>query len=142
MTGSHPTLYLLTKPRFVLISHTVLDFVSSCWHLCVCLFALPVYLLLGLVCVLVVLETCCELPQMKRLAHRFYQENVRELDSETANIIDRDHMGDQSNDPSDHTTVHHSPVIPTVSEQAASLRQDKSTPYTPVSGSAVNGKLR
>lgn len=108
----------------------------------VCLSALPVYLLLGLVCVLVVLETCCELPQMKRLTHRFHHENVRELDSETTIIISQDHMADQLSDPSDHVTVHPSPVIPSVSEQAASLRQDKSTPYTPVSGSAANGKLR
>lgn len=104
--------------------------------------ALSVYLLLGLVCVLVVLETCCELPQMKRLTQRFYQENVRELDSETTNIITGDQLGYQFSDPTDHHTVHHSAVIPSVSEQAASLRQDKSTPYTPVSGSVVPGKLR
>lgn len=107
-----------------------------------CVFALPVYLLLGLVCVLVVLETCCELPQMRRLRQRFYQENVRELDSETTNIIDQDHMTDQLTEPSDHV-ADLQPVIPSVSEQAASLRQDsKSTPYTPASGSSVNGNLR
>lgn len=107
---------------------------------CVRVFALPAYLLLGLVCVLVVLETCCELPQMRRLRQRFYRENVRELDSETTNIID--HTSDQLTDPSDHVTDH-LPVIPSVSEQAATLRQDsKSTPYTPASGSALNGKLR
>nr|XP_046233665.1 potassium channel subfamily K member 1-like [Scatophagus argus] len=105
--------------------------------------AITVYLLLGLVCVLVVLETCYELPQMKRFRRRFYRENVKELDSETANIIDRDHMSDQLSDPSDHVTDHHSPVIPSVSEQAASLRQDsKSTSYTPASAAAANGKLR
>lgn len=108
----------------------------------VCVCDLSVYLLLGLVCVLVVLETCCELPQMKRLTQRFYQENVRELDSETTNIISGDHMGFHFGDPTDHNTVHHSAVIPSVSEQAASLQQDKSTPYTPVSGSVVPGKLR
>ncbi len=108
---------------------------------CVCVFALPAYLLLGLVCVLVVLETCCELPQMRQLRQRFYKENVKELDSETTNIIDQDHMSDQLTDPSDHVTD--LPVIPSVSEQAATLRQDsKSTPYTPASGSALNGKLR
>lgn len=107
-----------------------------------CVFALPVYLLLGLVFVLVVLETCCELPQMRRLRQRFYKEKVRELDSETTNIIDRDHLSDQMSEPSDLVT-NHLPVIPSVSEQAASLRKDsKSTPYTPVSGSVVNGKLR
>lgn len=107
----------------------------------VCAFAVPVYLLLGLVCVLVVLETCWELPQMRRLRRRFYEENVRELDSETTNIIDKDHLSDQLTDPSDHMTDHQ-PVIPSVSEQAASLRQDKSTPYTPASGPSANGKLR
>ncbi|XP_034564125.1 potassium channel subfamily K member 1-like [Notolabrus celidotus] len=99
--------------------------------------AITVYLLLGLVFVLVVLETCCELPQMKRLRQRFCRENVRELDSETTNIIDKDQMNDQLTDVSDHL-----PVIPSVSEQAASMRKDnKSTPYTSASGS-VNGKLR
>ncbi|XP_073346479.1 potassium channel subfamily K member 1-like [Pagrus major] len=103
--------------------------------------AITIYLLLGLVCVLVVLETCCELPQMKRLRQRFYRETVRELDSETTNIIDRDHMSDQLNNSSD-PIDHRPPVIPSVSEQAVSLRQDKSPPYTPASGPAANGKLR
>lgn len=103
----------------------------------VSVFALPVYLLLGLVCVLVVLETCCELPQMIRFRQRFYQENVRELDSETANIIDQD----QLSDPPDHMTDNQ-PAIPSVSEQAASLRQgSKSVPYTLASGPTVDGKL-
>ncbi|KAG7228064.1 hypothetical protein INR49_005686 [Caranx melampygus] len=97
-----------------------------------------IYLLVGLVCVLVVLETCCELPQMRRLRQRFYKEDIRELDSETTNIIDRDHNNDQLADFSDSV-----PVIPSVSEQAASLRQDsKSTPYSPAPGSAANRKLR
>lgn len=94
--------------------------------------AITVYLLLGLVFVLVVLETCCELPQMKRLRQRFYREKVRELDSETANIIDRD----QLSDPVDHMTDQ--PVIPSVSEQAASLRQDSKSPMPyQAPGSAV-----
>nr|XP_033468221.1 potassium channel subfamily K member 1-like isoform X2 [Epinephelus lanceolatus] len=99
--------------------------------------AITVYLLLGLVFVLVVLETCCELPQMKRLRQRFYREKVRELDSETANIIDRDQLSDPLSDPVDHMTAHQ-PVIPSVSEQAASLRQDSKSP-TPYQapGSAV-----
>ncbi|KAM7381434.1 hypothetical protein PAMA_012324 [Pampus argenteus] len=104
--------------------------------------AITAYLLLGLVCVLVVLETCCELPQMRSLRRRFYQENVRELDSETTNIIEREHMSDQLADPTDHMT-NHPPVIPSVSEQAASMRtENKSTPYTLASGSPTNGKLR
>ncbi|XP_026170884.1 potassium channel subfamily K member 1-like [Mastacembelus armatus] len=90
--------------------------------------AITVYLLLGLVCVLVVLETCWELPSSRRLRQRFYQEKVQELDSETTNIIDQDHMSNQMTNPlanmPDHTTV-----IPSVSEQAASLRQNsKSRP--------------
>lgn len=141
MTGSHLTLYSPSKTRFVPMSHTLLLIVSSCYHFFLCVSTLPVYLLLGLVCVLVALETCCELPQIKRLTHRFHHENVRELDPETTNIISRDHLADQLSDPSDHVTAHHSPVISSVSEQAASLRQDKSMPYIPVSGSAVNGKL-
>ncbi|KAM9425472.1 potassium channel subfamily K member 1-like [Pholidichthys leucotaenia] len=100
--------------------------------------AITVYLLLGLVCVLVVLETCCELPQMRRLRQRFYKEELRELDSETTNIIDRDQLSDST----DHA-MDHPPAIPSVSEQAASMRQNtKSAPYTPASGATVNGKLR
>ncbi|KAF3853758.1 hypothetical protein F7725_014446 [Dissostichus mawsoni] len=101
--------------------------------------AITIYLLLGLVFVLVVLETCCELPQMKRLSHRFYQEKVKELDSETTNIIN----SDQLRETSDHVT-NHLPVIPSVSEQAASLQRDnKSTPYSAVSVSpTVDNKLR
>ncbi|XP_029312427.1 potassium channel subfamily K member 1-like [Cottoperca gobio] len=100
--------------------------------------AITIYLLLGLVFVLVVLETCCELPQMKHFRQRFYQEKVRELDSETTNII----SSDQLSEPSDHMT-NHLRVIPSVSEQAAYLQWDsKSTPYTAVSASNVNGKLQ
>uniref|UniRef100_A0A665UK06 Potassium channel subfamily K member n=1 Tax=Echeneis naucrates TaxID=173247 RepID=A0A665UK06_ECHNA len=83
--------------------------------------AITVYLLLGLICILVVLETCCELPQMRRLRQRFYKENIRD---------------DQLNDVSD-VMIDNISAIPSVSEQAASLRQD-----TPVSGSAANKKLR
>ncbi|XP_060951255.1 potassium channel subfamily K member 1-like [Limanda limanda] len=101
---------------------------------------ITVYLLLGLVCALVVLETCCELPQMRRFRQRFYQESVRELDSETTNIIDREHKIDQLRDVTDHVTDT-LPVISSVSEQAASLRQvSKSAPYIPVSSD--NRKLR
>ncbi|KAM4623825.1 potassium channel subfamily K member 1-like [Polymixia lowei] len=95
--------------------------------------AITVYLLLGLVCVLVVLETCCELPQMRSLRQRFFREKTRDLDSETTTIISRDHMTDQLTDTADHL-----PVISSVSEQAASLRQEgkpsSSTPYTLASG--------
>ncbi|XP_008283339.1 potassium channel subfamily K member 1 [Stegastes partitus] len=95
--------------------------------------AITAYLLLGLICILVLMETCCELPQMRRFRQRFYQERVRELDSETTNIIDRDHLSDQLSDPAD-DTMDHLPTIPSVSEQAASIRQNgKSPPYTPAS---------
>lgn len=93
-----------------------------------------VYLLLGLVCVLVVLETCCELPQMKRLSLRFQQEHVRELDSETTNIIGNE----QLSEPVDRFVVQHPAVITSVLDQAASLRRDTAVPYVP----AANGKLR
>lgn len=101
------------------------------------MFALPVYLLLGLVCVLVVMETCYELPQMKRLSQRFGHETVRELDSETTNIIERDHLSDWLSEPSDLVTLHHPAVIPSVSEQAATLRQDKPRPPAPAADGAV-----
>lgn len=106
--------------------------------------AITVYLLLGLVCVLVVMETCCELPQMRKFRHRFYQEKVRELDSETTNIIDRDHTSDQMTDPADHVTaLDQLPVITSVSDQAKTLQQNsKSVQYTAASPSDVNGKLR
>lgn len=143
-------LFLWTKLNKALtVNHHILYLiliVTICWTLFallplfVCVFALPVYLLLGLVCVLVVVETCCELPHFRRLRQRFYQENVRELDSETTHIIDQDHLSDQLSDPSEHI-ADRLPVIPSVSEQAASLRQEsKSVPYTPASGSAVNKK--
>ncbi|XP_068439655.1 potassium channel subfamily K member 1-like [Clinocottus analis] len=103
--------------------------------------AITVYLLLGLVFMLVLLETCYELPQLRRLTQRFYQEKVRELDSETTNIIDQDHLSDEQSDASNHVTDH-LPVIPSVSEQAASLRlHSNSAPYTPVTASSVKSKL-
>ncbi|KAL7372382.1 hypothetical protein ABVT39_015259 [Epinephelus coioides] len=122
------TLLFLIIPAWIFVSlEKEWDFLESLY------FCFIIYLLLGLVFVLVVLETCCELPQMKRLRQRFYREKVRELDSETANIIDRD----QLSDPVDHMTAHQ-PVIPSVSEQAASLRQGSKSP-TPYQapGSAV-----
>lgn len=119
----------------------VLSSCSDCVHMHV--FAFPVYLLVGLLCVLVVMETCCELPQMRRLRQRFYQESVRELDCETTNIIGPDHLSDHVTDDAAHISGDHPPVIPTVLEQAESLRQNgKSTPYISASGCVVNGELR
>lgn len=104
--------------------------------------AITIYLLLGLVCVLVVMETCYELPHMRRFRQRFYQENVRDLDSETTNIIDREHTGDDLPNSVDHETPR-PPVIPSVLEQAESMRQDGvSSPYTRAAGNTVNKPIR
>ncbi|XP_030196046.1 potassium channel subfamily K member 1 [Gadus morhua] len=114
--------------------------------------AITVYLLLGLVCVLVVLETCCELPQLRGIKQRFYWDGGRDPDSETTNIIDSDHLTQEAVAAGDSP----GPVpasIPSVSEQAASLRRHgnnnvnvnlnrslATTPYTPAANSdAVNG---
>ncbi|XP_068610650.1 potassium channel subfamily K member 1-like [Brachionichthys hirsutus] len=102
--------------------------------------AVTVYLILGLVCVLVVLETCCELSQIKRLRQSFYRESVREPDGETANIIDHDYTTDNL---TDHATYGGPPTIQSVSQQAASLRQNgKPKSYATASEAVVNGGLR
>ena len=119
--------------------------VCVCVRVCVCVS--PVYLLLGLVCVLVVLETCCELPQLRGIKQRFYWDGGRDHDSETANIIDSDHLTQEAVAAADSPAPVHA-AIPSVSEQAASLRRHgnsinrtlASTPYTPAANSdAVNG---
>lgn len=84
----------------------------------------PGYLLLGLVCVLVLMETCYQLPQVRRLSQRFSPQTVRQLDSETTNIIERDHLSDPAGDPADPGTPRRPPAIPSVSEQAATLQRD------------------
>lgn len=83
----------------------------------------PGYLLLGLVWVLVLMETCYQLPQVRRLSQRFSPQTVRQLDSETANIIERDHLSDPAGDPADPGTPR-PPAIPSVSQQAATLQRD------------------
>ncbi|XP_061666565.1 potassium channel subfamily K member 1-like [Syngnathoides biaculeatus] len=89
---------------------------------------ITLYLLLGLVCLLVLMETCVELPQMKRLRQRFYRDDLaRELDGETANIIEREHSPDASDR-----------VLASVSQQADTLRAGGG-PYT--LASALDGKL-
>ncbi|XP_061120134.1 potassium channel subfamily K member 1-like isoform X2 [Syngnathus typhle] len=91
---------------------------------------ITLYLVLGLVCVLVLMETCVELPQIKRLRQRFYRDDLRELDAETANIIEREHPPDVSE-----------PVIPSVSEQADTL-QNGGRPAVPyMLAPSLNGKL-
>lgn len=77
---------------------------------------------------------------MRRFRQRFYQENVRDLDSETTNIIDRDHMSEQLAETADHISPPDPQmVITSVSEQAETLRHNgTSIPYIPPSGSAVN----
>ncbi|XP_061612978.1 potassium channel subfamily K member 1-like [Phyllopteryx taeniolatus] len=91
---------------------------------------ITLYLLLGLVCVLVLMETCAELPQMKRLRQRFYRDDLmRELDAETANIIEREHSADASDR-----------VLPSVSQLADTVRGGgRAAPYTLASG--LDGKL-
>ncbi|KAJ8396076.1 hypothetical protein AAFF_G00026080 [Aldrovandia affinis] len=71
---------------------------------------ITVYLLLGLVAMLVVLETFCELQQLKQLRKVFYLK--RERPEDRLNILDHDHLSFCS-----------------VSDQAASLREDKAEPY-------------
>ncbi|XP_077481396.1 potassium channel subfamily K member 1-like [Stigmatopora argus] len=83
---------------------------------------ITLYLILGLVCILVLMETCVELPQMKRLRQQFYHDNLpRELEAETANIIDQEHPTDMSERP-----------IPSVSERADTSRGG-AAPYMPAS---------
>ncbi|XP_028989324.1 potassium channel subfamily K member 1-like [Betta splendens] len=86
-------------------------------------FTITAYLLLGLVFVLVAMDTCWELPQLKRVRRRFYCDDVRELDAETARIVGRDHASEQLTEPSDRG-ADQLPAIASVSEQAASLRRD------------------
>ncbi|XP_061787908.1 potassium channel subfamily K member 1-like [Nerophis lumbriciformis] len=96
---------------------------------------ITVYLLLGLLLMLVLMETCVELPQMKRLRQRFYQEDIRELDGEAANIMEREHVAEPH--------VNYRPGgIPSVSQQAASMRAGgRQVSYTPASGSSLHGQL-
>ncbi|XP_077359786.1 potassium channel subfamily K member 1-like [Festucalex cinctus] len=91
---------------------------------------ITLYLLLGLVCMLVLMETCVELPQMKRLRQRFYRDDLRELDAETANIIEREHPTDASDR-----------VIPSVSEQADTVRGGGRPEVPYMLASTRNGKL-
>lgn len=95
--------------------------------------AITVYLLLGLVCMLVVVETCCELPQLRRFRRRFYRQKSRDLDAETAAIIERHCMAEEQYDADQ---IHQSDqfAISSVSQQAATLREENaprsSAPYT------------
>lgn len=69
-----------------------------------------VYLILGLIAMLVVLETFCELQQMKKLRKMFYLKKQKTEDE--LNIVDHDHLSFAS-----------------VSDQAASIKEDKSDPF-------------
>ncbi|KAG9338365.1 hypothetical protein JZ751_025924 [Albula glossodonta] len=71
---------------------------------------ITVYLIVGLVAMLVVLETFCELPQLKQLRKVFYLKKERPEDR--LNILDHDHLSFCS-----------------VSDHAASLREEKPDPY-------------
>lgn len=64
------------------------------------------YLILGLIAMLVVLETFCELQQMKKLRKMFYLKKQKTEDE--LNIVDHDHLSFAS-----------------VSDQAASIKEDK-----------------
>lgn len=70
-------------------------------------FSNTVYLILGLIAMLVVLETFCELQQMKKLRKMFYLRKQKTEDE--LNIVDHDHLSFAS-----------------VSDQAASIKEDKS----------------
>lgn len=95
--------------------------------------AITVYLLLGLVCMLVVVETCCELPQLRSFRRRFYREKSRDLSAEAAAIVERHCMAEE---PYDADQVHQGQqlAISSVSREAATLRQENepqsSAPYT------------
>ncbi|XP_029486583.1 potassium channel subfamily K member 1-like [Oncorhynchus nerka] len=84
--------------------------------------AITLYLLLGLVCLLVVVETCCELPQLKSFRRRFYRENnapeSETRDQEEFSSTEHDQMTDHLTDQL---------TFSSVSAQAASLRQDNTT---------------
>lgn len=69
-------------------------------------FSNTVYLILGLIAMLVVLETFCELQQMKKLRKMFYLRKQKTEDE--LNIVDHDHLSFAS-----------------VSDQAASIKEDK-----------------
>ncbi|KAJ8365233.1 hypothetical protein SKAU_G00140640 [Synaphobranchus kaupii] len=72
--------------------------------------AITVYLLLGLVAMLVVLESFCELQQLKQLRKVFYLK--KEQPEDRVNILEHDHLSFSS-----------------VSEQAATLREGTTEPY-------------
>lgn len=91
------------------------------------LLSLTVYLILGLIAMLVVLETFCELQQLKKLRKMFYLRKQKTEDQ--LNIVDHDHLSFAS-----------------VSDHAASFREDKTElfPDDIVSGSPTatsNGSL-
>ncbi|XP_073684624.1 potassium channel subfamily K member 1a [Garra rufa] len=67
---------------------------------------ITLYLILGLIAMLVVLETFCELQQLKKLRKMFYLRKQKTEDQ--LNIVDHDHLSFAS-----------------VSDQAASFREDK-----------------
>ncbi|XP_036428537.1 potassium channel subfamily K member 1a [Colossoma macropomum] len=80
---------------------------------------ITVYLLLGLIAMLVVLETFCELQQLKKLRKMFYLKKERTEDR--LNIIDHDHLSFSS-----------------VSDQAASFREYKTDLITDAFPIAAN----
>ncbi|MBN3320338.1 KCNK1 protein, partial [Atractosteus spatula] len=87
---------------------------------------ITVYLLLGLIAMLVVLETFCELQQLKQFRKMFYLK--REKPEDRVTILDHDHLSFSS-----------------VSDQAATLREEKITePFVdvqPVLYTATDGSI-
>ncbi|XP_030630983.1 potassium channel subfamily K member 1a [Chanos chanos] len=90
--------------------------------------AITLYLILGLVAMLVVLETFCELQQLKKLRKMFYVQ--RQKSEDQLSIVDHDHLSFSS-----------------VSDQAATMKEDKTelfldsgviaSPIVPTDGSVI-----
>ncbi|XP_051529978.1 potassium channel subfamily K member 1-like [Myxocyprinus asiaticus] len=80
--------------------------------------AITFYLILGLIAILVVLETFCELQQLKKLRKMFYTRKQKTEDQ--LNIVDHDHLSFAS-----------------VSNQASSFREDKTDVFPEASPTAT-----
>lgn len=86
----------------------------SCNNFPFCVFISSVYLILGLIVMLVVLETLCELQQLKQLRKMFYLK--REKPQDHLAILEHDHL-----------------TFTTVSDRAMSHSEEKSQPFVSVS---------
>ncbi|XP_046888017.1 potassium channel subfamily K member 1-like [Hypomesus transpacificus] len=91
--------------------------------------AITVYLLLGLVCLLVVVETWCEVPQLKSFRKKFYRgKRDGQIPEDMADMVD----DTDDNELTDHMTAPPLglPNFSYVSAQAASLRLEDPAPFT------------